>query len=121
MGTLVEIQNCERMLLQAIKENNISLLDKLLHDDLLFVDPTGKIITKAMDLANYSSGQITIEHIAAFDQTIHLINNTAVVTVKVELKGKYLEHVLDQSFQYIRVWMQFEENWKIIAGSGLNI
>jgi len=121
MKRIAEIQNCEKMLLQAIKENNIDLLDKLLHSDLLFVNPMGQIITKAMDMANYISGQVTIEHIEASEQTIHLIDNTAVVTVKVKLKGKYLEHILDESFQYIRVWIQQEDIWKIIGGSGTKL
>jgi hypothetical protein len=56
MERIAEIQNCEKMLLQAIKENNINLLDKLLHRDLLFVNPMGQIITKTMDMANYTSG-----------------------------------------------------------------
>jgi hypothetical protein len=121
MGEITEIQNCEKILLQAISDNNVDLLDKLLHNDLLFVNPLGQVITKAMDMANYISGQVTIENLEASDQAIHLIDNTAVVAVKVKLKGKYLEHILDESFQYIRVWIEQEDSWKIIAGSAIKL
>jgi ketosteroid isomerase-like protein len=119
MERIAEIQNCEQMLFQAIKENDINVLDNLLHTDLLFVNPMGQVITKAMDMANYTSGQVTIEQVEASEQTIRLIDNTAVVTAKIKLKGKYLGHTLDESFQYLRVWIQQQDGWKIIAGSAI--
>jgi hypothetical protein len=119
MERIAGIENCEQMLLQAIKENNINVLDKLLHSDLLFVNPLGQVVTKEMDMANYMSGQVTIEQVEASEQTVHLIDNTAVVTVKVKLKGKYLGHILDESFQYLRVWIQQQDGWKIIGGSAI--
>ena len=118
---IAEIQNCEETLLQAIKENDIEVLDQLLHNDLLFVNPMGQVITKAIDMANYRSGQITIDLIAGSDQIINLINNNAVVTVLIKLKGKYLEHSLDESFQYLRVWTKQEGTWKIIGGSCIKL
>jgi S-ribosylhomocysteine lyase LuxS involved in autoinducer biosynthesis len=121
MERIAEIQNCEKMLLQAIKENDIVLLDNLLHRGLPFVNPMGQMITKTMDMANYTSGQVTIEYIESSEQNIHVIDNTAVVAVNIKLKGKYLEHILDESFQYLRVWMQQEDSWKIIGGSGIKI
>jgi len=117
MEMIAEIQNCEQTLLQAIKENDIEMLDHLLHKDLLFVNPMGQIITKAIDMANYRTGQITIDLIAASDQIINLINNIAIVTVQIKLKGKYLEHSLNENFQYLRVWTKQKGTWKIIGGS----
>jgi len=121
METTAEIQNCEKTLLKAIKENDINTLDQLLHNDLLFVNPMGQVITKAMDIANYRSGQVKIQLIAASDQVINLIDDNAVVTVRIKLKGEYLEHTLDESFQYLRVWTKHELNWKIIAGSCIKL
>lgn len=121
MERIAEIQNCEKMLLQAIRENDINQLDNLLHADLLFVNPMGQIITKAMDMANYTSGQVTIEYIEASEQNIHVIDNTAVVTVNIKIKGKYLEHILDESFQYLRVWILQKDSWKIIGGSAIKL
>ena len=121
MEKIAEIQANEGLLLKAIKEGDVDQLDHLLHDDLLFVNAMGMVITKEIDVANYQSGQLTIEVIEASEQNIHLIDNTAVVTVKIKLKGKYLTHVIDENLQFIRIWIQQSGIWKIIGGSSVKI
>lgn len=55
-----QIIDCENRLLEAIKLGNIKVLDELLHDDLVFNIPTGKTITKEMDIENYRRKWISI-------------------------------------------------------------
>ena len=121
MEKIVQIKNCEALLLSAIKENDVKQLNILLHEDLRFLNPLGQILTKNMDMDNYKSGQIAIETIESSNQHISLINDTAVVDVKIKLKGKYMEHTLDENFQYIRVWAYKDGGWKVIAGSAARI
>lgn len=117
MEKTAEIRNHEELLLQAIKSNNIEVLDQLLHDDLLFLNPAGEVITKSMDLANYGSGQVVIDAIESYEQSVRLVDNTAIVAVKIKLKGKYMEYVLDETFQYLRIWIDHGGRWQIIGGS----
>ena len=119
MKKIAEIQHNERLLLEAMKESDIDQLDHLMHDDLLFVDAMGGIINKEIDIANYRSGKLTIEDIEASEQTIRLFDNTAVVTVKIKLKGKYLTHIIDENLQFIRIWIEQSGVWKIIGGSSV--
>jgi ketosteroid isomerase-like protein len=112
-----QVSASENSLLEAMKTNNVERLDTLLHDDLLFNGPTGETATKAMDLKNYRSGNIHLHTVAASDQTVNLIGDTAVVAVTVELKGNYLGQALDGKFRYMRVWKLAENTWKVIAGS----
>ena len=107
----------ESSLLLAMKTNNVERLEELLHDDLLFNTPDGATATKAMDVNNYRSGNIHLHTVASSDQTVHVISDTAVVAVTVELKGNYLGQPLDGKFRYIRVWKRVESSWKVIAGS----
>ncbi|MDA6071475.1 nuclear transport factor 2 family protein [Flavobacterium sp. AC] len=111
------IVNAEIELLTAIKNADVPTLDKMLHDDLLFNLPDGQTITKEFDLNSYRSGKMKIEVIEASDQIINIIDDLAVVTVTVMLKGTYDGNLLNGAFRYIRVWKQFEENIKVIAGS----
>jgi hypothetical protein len=113
----VQVAASENSLLEAMKTNNVERLDALLHDDLLFNGPTGETATKAMDLKNYRSGNIHLHTVAASDQIVRLIGDTAVVAVTVELTGNYLGQALDGKFRYIRVWKLAESTWKVIAGS----
>lgn len=107
----------EDRLLEAMKTNNVELLDQLLHDQLLFNGPTGETVTKAMDLKNYRSGNINLHTVESSDQMLSMIGDDVVAVVTVEIRGNYLGQEIDGKFRYLRVWKQFENNWKVIAGS----
>lgn len=111
------IVNAEIELLTAIKNADVSVLEQILHDDLLFNLPTGETITKEFDLNSYRSGKLKIDSLEASDQIINIIDNTAVVTVSVSLKGTYDNNPINGVLKYIRVWKQFGDNLKVIAGS----
>jgi len=111
------IVNAEIELLTAVKNADVAALDKLLHDDLLFNLPDGQTITKEYDLESYRAGKLKIDTLEAADQIINIIEDTAVVSVIVLLKGVYDNNPIANSFRYIRVWKQFGESLKVIAGS----
>jgi hypothetical protein len=111
------IVNAEIELLTAIKKADLSVLEKMLHDDLLFNLPDGNTITKEFDLDSYRSGKMKIDSLEASDQVINIIDDTAVVAVTVSLKGAFNNNPISGVFRYIRVWKQFDESLKIIAGS----
>ncbi|MBZ4044716.1 nuclear transport factor 2 family protein [Flavobacterium hibisci] len=111
------VVNAEIELLTAIKKADVSFLEKVLHDDLLFNLPDGNTITKEFDLNSYRSGKMKIDSLEAFDQIINIIDDTAVVAVTVSLKGTFDDNPINGVFRYIRVWKQFEDSLKVIAGS----
>lgn len=111
------VVNAEIELLAAIKNSDVLVLDKILHDDLLFNLPTGQTITKEFDLNTYRSGKMKIDVLESSDQIISVIDDVAVISVTVLLKGTYDNHPFDGVFRYIRVWKQIGENLKVIAGS----
>ena len=117
--TQIQITQAEERLLQAMKAGDVALLDDLLHNDLLFVIPTGQTVTKEIDLANMKLGNLKIESITTSEQEIRVIEDNAVVSVVVELKGSYLDQPIDGKFKYIRIWKSFGDQWKVIGGAGL--
>lgn len=113
-----EIENCEEKLLTAIGSCDVSALDELLHEDLLFNLPDGETKSKAFDLETYRSGNMIVETISAADRTINRIDNeTAVVATTIDLKAKWYDTPIDGKFRYLRVWKAFDGQWKVIAGS----
>jgi hypothetical protein len=113
-----EIVAREEALLRAITTNDITLLDDLLHDDLLFNGPDGKTGTKAQDLANYRSGGIQLHRAVASDRLVRAIgDDVVVVAVTVALEGSYLGVPVDGRYRYLRVWKRIGGAWRIIAGS----
>jgi hypothetical protein len=107
----------EDALLRAVTTNDVALLDDLLHDDLLFNGPDGQTGTKALDLANYRSGNIRLTRAEASDRLVRAIGDDVVVAVTVTLEGSYLGFVVDGRYRYLRVWKRFGARWRVIGGS----
>ncbi|MCB0649093.1 MAG: nuclear transport factor 2 family protein [Saprospiraceae bacterium] len=117
-GKIFEV---EQQLLEAMKKSDLETLEHLLHDDLLFVLPTGVVITKNMDLETYRSESIVFEEIESSIETMRIIDETAIVTLFSKLKGKMNDQSFGGQFRYIRVWKVVEGSIKIIAGSCISI
>jgi hypothetical protein len=111
----------EKKLLDAFKNKDLTVLQELLHDNLLFILPNGLTETKTGVLNNYRSGDTVMASISASDYVISCIDDTVIVSLNLELKGKYFDHVIEAKFRYIRIWKLFGETWKVIAGSGIQL
>lgn len=112
-----EIIEIENHLIQGIKTSDITLLDKILHNDLLFITPNGQAITKEMDLASHSAGEMEIEQLTATFEDVKIIGDNAVVVVVYDTKGKVLGNPIQGQFRYIRIWKMFSDGLKVIGGS----
>ena len=113
--------NAEIELLTAIKNADVPVLEKLLHNDLLFNLPDGQTINKEFDLEAYRSGKMKIELLEASDQLVNIIDDCAVVSVFVLLKGTYENQPVNGVFRYLRVWKNSGTNLQVIAGSCVSV
>lgn len=118
--TEVSVENVlayENRLYKAMKESDTTMLDLLLHDDLLFIIPTGEVITKEQDLKNYKEGIIEIEELIPQTESLNIIEDTAVITLTIVLKGKFRGNSFETQYRYIRFWKSIENELKVIGGS----
>lgn len=116
-----QIIEAEYRLLNSIKKSDVESLDDLIHTDLLFHLPNGQIITKEMDLEAYRSGNMHVHSIAASEQSINIIGDSAVVSVLIELNGEAFGQPIEGNFRYLRVWKLIDRKLKIIAGSCIKL
>lgn len=114
--TKERITELENKLAEAIKSSDLAFLNKVLHDDLLFLTPNGQMITKAMDLASHQAGEMIVEQLVDRIEEINIIDDTAVVGVVYEAKGSMLGNPIEGQFRYIRIWKQFPDGIKVIGG-----
>ena len=119
--TVEEIITIENQLIEAIKTSDVTLLDNMLHDDLLFIAPNGQTVTKEMDLASHRSGQMEVEQLIANFENVKVMGDNAVVIVVYNTKGKMLGTPIEGQFRYIRVWKMFADGLKVVAGSCFKI
>jgi hypothetical protein len=112
-----EIIEIETQLIEGIKTSDVKYLDKVLHDDLLFIAPNGVTVTKEMDLASHRAGEMTVEQLIPEFESIKIIGDNAIVVVVYNTKGKMLGNPIQGRFRYIRVWKMFNDGLKVIGGS----
>ena len=115
------ILELENRLYGAIKECDLQALDELLHQDLLFVSPTGEVITKEIDLKTYRDGLLKVVELLPMIDDLHIIDDTAIVTLTMALKGYYNGQLFEAKYRYIRFWKHTTEGIKVIGGSGTQI
>lgn len=116
-----EVINQENRLYQAIIRRNIDTLEKLLHNDLLFIIPSGEVITKEIDLKTYRDGALKVDEITPKIETLNIIDDVAVIVLVMELKGSYNTEPFEAKYRYIRFWKQFNDGIKVIGGSGIAV
>ncbi|WP_407426861.1 nuclear transport factor 2 family protein [Arcticibacter sp.] len=124
MGTILtegDILEQESKLYEAIIQSDIVALDRLLHEDLLFVLPNGDVITKEADLRSYRYGVLKIDELLPEVENLNIIDDLAVVTLRMELKGKFHHIPFEVTYRYIRFWKRFPNGIQVVGGSGVAI
>jgi len=111
-----EVLTSEGRFVEAMRNSDIEALNTLLHDDLLFNGPNGELVTKDMDLAVYKSGNMVLEENIICDQNIKIFGDTAIVSVTIQLKGKFMLQPIEGKFRYIRTWKKINGVIKMIGG-----
>jgi len=116
-----EILRQEKKLYKAIKESNVTMLDELLHSSLLFIIPSGAVITKEMDLQTYRDGALKIHRLEPNVENLNIIDDLAVITLTMKFEGKFNEAAFEATYRYIRFWKKSENGIKVVGGSGIAI
>ncbi|WP_256011755.1 DUF4440 domain-containing protein [Desertivirga xinjiangensis] len=70
-----DILEQENKLYSAIKQGDVSLLDELLHDDLLFILPGGEVNTKEIDLDTYRGGALKVDELLPKIENLNIIDD----------------------------------------------
>ncbi len=109
----------EKTLLDAFQNKELETLDTLIYNDAVFILPNGMQLTKQAVIENYRSGNTAMTTIVASDQLIRVLDDTAIVSFTLHLKGNSIGNSIDAKFRYMRVWKLFGDSWKAIAVSGV--
>ncbi|MGK7894368.1 MAG: nuclear transport factor 2 family protein [Xenococcus sp. (in: cyanobacteria)] len=110
-----KIVDLETKLKTAMLESNISELDKLICDQLIFTDHLGRVLSKEDDLAAHKSGDLKIDKIELSEQVIKFFGDLAVVSVLAKITGRYKGIFSDGSYRFTRVWRKEADQWKIVT------
>lgn len=111
-----EIAQLEIELAQAMRDNDITTLDRLISDDLIFTGPDGVLVNKAQDLAAHRSGDIIFTSYEIEDSIVQVFPPIAIANVRVRLAGSFKGESFDGGYRYLRIYLNRDNRWQIIGG-----
>ena len=117
MDQSIQINEYEEMLKQAMLQSDISALDTLLADDLIFTNHLGHIMTKEDDIEAHKSNILKISEITLSEQKIRTYGAIAIVTVKAHIVGAFAGKKSENNFRFTRVWRNNPDKiWQVAVG-----
>jgi len=113
-----EIAALEAELRAAQLDADVSALDRLIDEDLLFAGPDGRIGTKAQDLGAHRSGAVRFRKHEPEELRVRRVGDDVAVTslhahLTVEVGGQ----IVEGDFRYTRVWARENDGqWRVVGG-----
>lgn len=112
-----EIHQVEERLRAAMLTSNVTELDALIDDQLLFIGPDGGVNRKADDLELHRSGAQQLTRVDLEEVLIELHGSTAIAVVLANLAGVFKGQAFAGHYRYTRTWVRGDQGWRIVAGS----
>src|SRR5437879_1412287 len=113
---LLDFQSAESALRHAQLTSDVSALDVLLDEDLVFTGPDGAIYGKSDDLEAHRRGAIRITQLDPSDERVQDFDSVVVVSVRMEMRGSFNGAPFAGPFRYTRIWRRGDQAWRVVAG-----
>lgn len=108
-------ESLEIRLRDAMLEGDIRILDRLLAEDLVFVDSQGKMLGKQEALETFRRGTLKITQLDVLSRRIRMMENSAVVILHARSAGLQNGQAFGGSFACTRVWGRGHEGWRVVS------
>lgn len=114
-GVEDDIHQAEEARYDAMMRADGPALARVLADEFLYHQPSGKVATKASYIASFVSGDVKIKRAERYDVKIQVYGDVATAmgstVVDVEMKGE--ARVVD--LRYLNVWVLRDGRWQCVA------
>ena len=118
----VQIVEVEDQLRTAMLSSDVAALNELLAPDLIFTNHLGQLLGKNDDLAAYRSGVLKIAELEPSEQHLRVLDEVAVVSVRMQVSGTYEGAPANGDFRFTRVWARSQQEiWQIVAAHSVLI
>lgn len=121
--TRAALKHGEESLRLAMIASDVATLDRLLHDALIFVGPSGQLVRKEDDLDNHRSGKQRISKLSTRDIVTELIHDdVGIVSVLAEIEGTFAGAPFAGTFRHVRTWhREHDGTWRVVSGAVLPV
>lgn len=110
-----EVERLEQELVGAIANGDLGTYDRIVADDYVAFEASGKTSPKAEILASYRSGARKYTDLTIFDVEGRVFGATAVVTAKTKGLRREGGRDVPNRVRYIRVYAKRDGRWRAVA------
>jgi ketosteroid isomerase-like protein len=110
-----EVERLERELVTAIGRGDLATYDRIVADDYVAFDASGKTSPKAEILASYRSGARKYTDLTIFDVEARVFGDTAVVSAKTKGLRREGDRDIPNRVRYIRVYAKRNGKWRAVT------
>jgi ketosteroid isomerase-like protein len=109
------VKQLERDLVAAIGRGDLATYDRIVADDYVAFEASGKTSPKAAIMTSYRSGARKYTDLTIFDVEARVFGDTAVVTAKTKGLRKEGDRDVPNRVRYIRVYAKRNGEWRAVA------
>ena len=101
---------------EAVKNNDVATMDRILADDFVLVTGNGAVYTKADLLKEAAEKSVTYERQGDTNQTVRVWGDTAVVTALLWAKGTRSGEPFDYKVWFSDTYVRTASGWRYAFG-----
>jgi len=115
-GTEAAILQLEKKLLEAALKGDVAAMQMMLANDYVAISAaTGGVATKEDSIKSYQTARLKYDSLTPSESKVHVYNSTtALVTAKVDVKGKLGDQDLSGSYRYSRLYVKRGGKWQVV-------
>ena len=111
-----ELRTAERRLQAAQLASDVSALDELLDDRLVFTGPDGALYGKQDDLRVHRTGTQVIDALHEEELTVLVAGRTGITWFLGTLAGTFAGEQFEARLRYTRTWIYTDgHGWRLVA------
>ena len=112
---ILEVERLERALVDAIARTDLATYDRIVADDYVAFEASGKETGKAEILSSYRSGARRYTGLEIFDVRARVFGDTAVVSARTKGFRREGDRDVPNRVRYIRVYARREGRWRAVT------
>jgi ketosteroid isomerase-like protein len=102
-------------LTEAFKKHDVKTLEKHAADDLLVIDPLGRVHDKKQYFGHLEKGATKIEELKESDVKVRVFGDTGVVTGLLTLKAMVKDKDISGEYRWTRVYNKKGGEWQVVT------
>jgi len=110
-----QVERLERDLVAAIGQGDLATYDRIVANDYVAFEASGKTTPKAEILASYRSGARKYTDLEIFDVEARVFGDTAVVTAKTKGLRREGDRDVPNRVRYVRVYAKRNGKWRAVT------